>query len=349
MKKHFFAIIAFLLLQTTTFATEPVVKVTRIWNEAPHNAFTDLIRFKGKFYCVFRESAAHVPRKREEDGKIRVLVSENGKQWASLALLSEKGYDYRDPKLFVTSKGKLTVLIGASIYEDGKFVSQHNYVAFLDKAGKSFSVPVAVQIDKSVAAGNNWLWRVTWQGKAGYGVMYKILDNVGPRTARLFLMKTKDGIHYSLVAPLEVDGFPNESTVLVQPDKEMLIVVRRDSTSANSGKMGRSKPPYTHWEWADMGIRLGGPNMIRTKEDGLILGSRCFNEKKQPYTGILSVDASGSHAPLVSLPSGGDNSYPGMLVFGDTLWVSYYSSHEGKAGIYLAQIPMSEVHLSKTK
>ena len=66
MKKRFFVSIILLLLQGITFANGPVIKVTRIWNEAPHNAFTDLIRFKGKFYCVFRESAAHVPKKREE-------------------------------------------------------------------------------------------------------------------------------------------------------------------------------------------------------------------------------------------------------------------------------------------
>ena len=44
----------------------------------------------------------------------------------------------------------------------------------------------------------------------------------------------------------------------------------------------------------------------------------------------------------MTLPSGGDTSYPGLLVVGDKLWVSYYSTHETpKASIYLAKIPIS--------
>jgi len=40
---------------------------------------------------------------------------------------------------------------------------------------------------------------------------------------------------------------------------------------------------------------------------------------------------------LLRLPSGGDTSYPGLVWHGGLLWVSYYSSHEGRASIYLAR------------
>ncbi len=42
----------------------------------------------------------------------------------------------------------------------------------------------------------------------------------------------------------------------------------------------------------------------------------------------------------MTLPSGGDNSYPGFVVDAGkrTAYVSYYSSHEGKAAIYLATL-----------
>jgi hypothetical protein len=40
------------------------------------------------------------------------------------------------------------------------------------------------------------------------------------------------------------------------------------------------------------------------------------------------------------LPSGGDNSYPGFVIdrAQRLVYVSYYSSHEGKAAIYLATL-----------
>jgi len=42
------------------------------------------------------------------------------------------------------------------------------------------------------------------------------------------------------------------------------------------------------------------------------------------------------------LPSGGDTSYPSLMVEGDQLWVSYYSSHQTpKASVYLAKIPLT--------
>ncbi len=42
--------------------------------------------------------------------------------------------------------------------------------------------------------------------------------------------------------------------------------------------------------------------------------------------------------PMLTLPSGGDTSYPGLVWHDGQLWVSYYSSHEGKTSIYLATV-----------
>ena len=41
---------------------------------------------------------------------------------------------------------------------------------------------------------------------------------------------------------------------------------------------------------------------------------------------------------MLTFPSGGDTSYPGLVWHDGRLWMSYYSSHEGKSAIYLAQI-----------
>ena len=44
---------------------------------------------------------------------------------------------------------------------------------------------------------------------------------------------------------------------------------------------------------------------------------------------------------LLQLPSGGDCSYPGMVWHDGLLWLSYYSSHEGRTGVYLAKVRLS--------
>ena len=50
--------------------------VRMIWDKAPHNAFTDLMRFKGQWYCAFREGKGHVC----DEGKLRVIRSTDGRE-----------------------------------------------------------------------------------------------------------------------------------------------------------------------------------------------------------------------------------------------------------------------------
>ena len=52
-------------------AAARVLEVRKIWDRAPHNAFTDLIRFEERWFCVFREGKAHV----SPDGALRVITS----------------------------------------------------------------------------------------------------------------------------------------------------------------------------------------------------------------------------------------------------------------------------------
>ena len=47
-------------------------------------------------------------------------------------------------------------------------------------------------------------------------------------------------------------------------------------------------------------------------------------------------------AEFLTLPSGGDTSYPGLVWHDGLLWVSYYSSHEGKTSIYLAKVKLRQ-------
>ena len=46
----------------------------------------------------------------------------------------------------------------------------------------------------------------------------------------------------------------------------------------------------------------------------------------------------GKLTEALKLPSGGDTSYAGLVWHDGLLWISYYSSHEGKTNIYLAKV-----------
>jgi len=335
MKKFRFfapAFILFLMASTLTARVQdlPEVVVTRkIWSNDSHNAFTSLIWFRGSFYCAFREGENHVYGR---DGVARIISSRDGIDWETVAVINKAGYDLRDPKLSVTPDGRIMVIMGGSVYRERELLSQLTHVSFSDRRGKNFSEPVPVVMPDEMRTDHDWLWRVTWHRRTGYGVVYQSREE---RT--ISLVKTDDGINYELVTKLEVDGSPNESTVRVMPDKEMIIVVRREEGN-REGMWGRSKAPYAGWEWRSLGMRLGGPDFIALKGDHLVLGTRVYGEKGN-VTALFAGDRSGNFRKVLTLPSGGDNSYPGFVFRKNKLYVSYYSSHEGKTSIYFAEIP----------
>src|SRR5262245_53249939 len=89
-----------------------LVSVAKIWDRVPHSAFTDLVRWRGKWFCVFREAEGHVGG----DGKLRVLESADGKDWQSAALVEEAGIDLRDPHLSITPDDRMMLVAGGSVY-----------------------------------------------------------------------------------------------------------------------------------------------------------------------------------------------------------------------------------------
>src|SRR2546421_8121629 len=90
--------------------TAELVSVKKIWDQAPHCAFTDLAYWRGHFVCAFREGRAHVAT----DGKIRVLSSPDGESWSPTALLALDGFDLRDAGLSITPDNRLMLIGGAA-------------------------------------------------------------------------------------------------------------------------------------------------------------------------------------------------------------------------------------------
>jgi len=324
-----------------------VFRVWKIWDQAEHNAFTDIVKYEGKYYCTFREGGGHVPWPGGIDGKIRILVSKDGEKWKSAALLEKYDFDLRDSKLSIDPQGRLMVLMGGSNYnnETRELLCRLTHVSFYDKKSNSFSAPVPTRIDPQIKSDYDWLWRVTWHKGVGYGVLYRKKDS---KKSELFLLKTVNGIDYDLITPFALKDVAGESTITFDKDDNMIIIVRVDS-GKRIGLIARRRYPYTDWNWKETGFRLGGPDIIPYKDDFYIIGTRSFNFLNQAKTSIYLYKEGKEYQNIVELPSGGDNSYPGLLLEGNELWVSYYSSHEGKTSIYMAKFPLSYIEYFKSK
>lgn len=308
--------------------TAELVSVEKIWDKAPHNAFTDLTRFQNLFYCCFREADSAT----KGDGTIRLLVSSSGKTWVEQVTLSEPGTDLRDPKLIITPDDKRLYLLCEGVSPtQGR---QPRYATSMD--GK-----VWTPLQKLLAKGD-WLWRVAVNpaDKRFYGASFNIHPSSGgPAPEKEWSLKTyasTDGSVWQLSSIMQVPGQPGETTIRFLKDGTALALVSRQGAD-RKGVIGTAKAPYRDWTFAATGLPLGGPNFIELPDGKLIAASRGFGKTPGPHTVLFALTPT-SMTPILELPSGGDCSFPGLYWHDDILHVTYYSSHEGKAAIYYAQV-----------
>ena len=303
-------------------ADPTLLSVRKIWDAAPHNAFTDLVRFRGEWFCVFREGKAHV----SPDGALRVLTSRDGESWSSAALLTSTNADLRDAKITVTPDGQFMLSGAGALHQPA--AAKHRSLAWFSKDGRTWTEPVVI------GEPNQWLWRTTWHRDTAYSIGY---DTAGEQFIRLYT--SKDGHDFRpLVARLFDEGHPNETSIVFQPDDTALCLLRRDG-NPGTGKLGLAKPPYTNWVWKDLGAKIGGPHLLRLPDGRLLSAVRLYDGTVR--TSLAWVDSgTGKLTECLKLPSGGDTSYAGLVLHEEIVWVSYYSSHEGKTSIYLARVKL---------
>ena len=295
-----------------------LLSVHKIWDQGVHNAFTDLVRFAGRWWCTFREAADHGP----SIGAVRVICSDDSESWAGTALLEEEGVDLRDPKLSATPDGRLMLVAGGSIYAGTEYGTRSPRIAF-SADGYSWTKP------QKVLAEDHWLWRATWHDGTAYSVS-KLGEGSNPRRGMLYA--SGDGLDWRWITEFILPDniwTASETTLRVMPDGEMVALTRPDW-------IGTSPPPYTDWQWTRIAQGMGGPNFIRCS-DGTLWASARGRYKDEPGT-VLARMTRTTYEPVMLLPSGGDCSYPGMVEHEGLLWMSYYSSHQGKTSIYLARI-----------
>lgn len=308
-------------------------RVTKIWDQAPHNAFTGLTHFQGGWFCTFREGLDHL----STDGHIRVIASTDSKQWSSVALFASPDPelpDLRDPKIMITPDLRLLVT-GAATSRDEK-AGRKNY-AWFSKEGSAWSEPQLMSDDKV------WIWSLTHSGQAFYGAGY----GPGAENSEVTLYSGQDVLLLKRLTVLHSDAqFPNETALLMEGDKGLALVrrelgpgetvtppSRRDATAL----LAKSEAPFTAWATHDLGIFVGGPALIRLPNGKVVVGGRKNTNKS--YMALWELDEENeSLTEILILPSGNDCSYPGLVWHDDRLWVSYYSGHEGKPSIYLAEL-----------
>lgn len=319
-------------------------KVEKIWDESksglPYNAFTDLIRFQGNWYCTFREAEVH---KNHDSGRCRVIRSSDGKVWESSGLFEWDGGDVRELKFSITAEGRL--MGNTSVFFISRQPYQRQSVTWLSSDGNTWSDVYACS-----SGINTWRWAVTWNKGIGYSIGYSGKDGSGT------LYTTRDGKTWEVLAEnIFPGGYGNEASIVFGEDNKAFCLLRDGGViptagTKRTGHLGTALPPYTEWTWTDLGKTIGGPKMIRLKDGRFLAGVRLHGK-----TILVWIDPEkGIMKEFLVLPSGGQGgtSYPGIVEHDGMIWISYYSGHEypittartydsSPCAIYLAKIKLT--------
>ena len=213
------------------------MEVLKVWDNGMYCAFPSLLKYRDRYYCAFREGVSHV----DDEGYIRILCSENGKDWVSKEVIRIKASDLRDPCLSIMPNGKMLLLCGLRSKVENERYKVRTYSSIFDDENDLFEElkPVNLKITSNHNYDCEWLWKLTWYEGRGYGFAYY---NDGDNDCKISLFETEDGINYSKITDVSIDGNLTESRVQFTANGDMTALVRQDGV-VNNGIIGYSTFP----------------------------------------------------------------------------------------------------------
>ncbi len=315
--------------------------IRRVFHNGEHNAFTDLAYFQNQYYLTFRSCPdGHMVH---PTSSIIILKSDDLQSWKKIHSFRVMNRDTRDPH-FLVFKQKLFVFTGTwlsgstTLPRDQYNLNTHlGYAAWTDD-GLNWESPVMLD-----GTYGHYIWRAnTHAGKAYLCGRRKHNFVDTPRSHRedieSLMLESDDGLIWKKCAVFQPTG-GDETAFQFDREGNVLAIGRSGKASA---QLLSASPPYQEWTRRDLDRYIGGPLLTRWGER-LVVGGR-QSTSNGPRTTLYWLLGDTLHE-FITLPSAGDNSYPGFLQLSPSHGVlSWYSSHEKDedgqpiTAIYLADL-----------
>ncbi|MDP6015921.1 MAG: hypothetical protein QGI32_07480 [Candidatus Latescibacteria bacterium] len=332
-------------------AVHPVV------DDGEHNAFTDLARFRGRYYLCFRSCPeGHMLF---TTSRIRVLVSDDGiTGWTQVCEFGVPHRDVRDPHLLVFN-GKLFVYSGTwLVAEDDRPRDCNDHLGFgaWTEDGDSWHGPRMLE-----GTYGHYVWHAAAHGGTAYlcgrrrrGFAPLPADGEDRRLLEGAMLASDDGLTWR-TAGLFTEDYGNETAFHFDEQGTVWALAR--GAEGVPARICRAAAPYTDWERVNLDQDVGGPLLVQWGGGRWLVGGRRMTDPENPRTVLWFAAPSGDSQTgaaawtlheAAELPSGGDNSYPGFVALDDERGLlSFYSSHEGSGRsvapchVYIAEISIS--------
>ena len=303
--------------------------VRETWNAVAdgwHNSNTDMTFFDGWFYLCHQTSPYHLGSSRS---RLLLWRSRDGRAWEKVTeFKNETGREYRDPK-FAVIRDRLFLYFLPNLTIRAVPVGTV-YTSSTD--GVTWS-----PIEPIEAAG--WLF---WRPKTRDGVTWYVTAYWHDH-GRSILLKSQDGANWTQVSQVYEGEGNDETDFEFLPDGRMLATARLEGhadtewgDATASTLIAVAPPPYEQWTYAKSRVtRFDGPCLF--PYNGRIYGIARYqatHAKKyvelggmysRKRTSLFLVEEQALHY-LTDLPSAGDTSYAGIVMQGDDLYASYYTS-----------------------
>ena len=323
--------------------------IRKVYGDGQHNAFTDMVRWGGSIYICFRHGTGHISM----DGVIKVLYSTDLQNWKECGCLTTLGDD-RDPH-FTATEDELRVYFGTADIrhnaDKGKperGIIKSHFCTTLD--GKHWTEPQAVYKEGC------WLWRVEKFGEMYYSAGYETIFPGVTSEYQLKFLQSSDGLNWLMLSLISDQRHPDEAAMFCRKDGHILAITRMEDEKQEAF-LFESDPPYRRWVGTCLEAVIHSPAIVQVGEELIVAGrSRYVLEPREKNRLIYAYHTSlwrleeQTVTELITVPSEGDNAYPGLVADGeDAVLISWYSMHDQQAepnwnkdtaSIYLARITL---------
>lgn len=322
-----FTVAAYWYLRPNEARVDPALEA-EVWpvvQDGMHNSNTDLIYWRDSFFLVHARSRYHMGN---AGTQLVVLRSPDGRGWLEVAQLGVEGEDIRDPKFAVIDERLALYALKNTSFEP----EPYGTVVATSQDGMLWSAFDEVQPQ-------GWLlWRPkTLDGELWYAPAY------WHEHGKSVLLASTDGRNWTIVSTIHEGDRNDETAVEFLLDGRMLVTARLEGDRAwHQGSadaatlLAVAKPPYSKWiKTVSPVTRLDGPALFTYNGQVYAVG-RYDPEGRDQWYGMSSLLGRKRTALyqvredeliyLSDLPSGGDTSYPGVVLRDGELYISYYTN-----------------------
>ncbi len=281
----------------------------------PHNAFTDMLYWKGDFYLSFRTGPVHGTN---NDSKIVVLKSNDARDWKTVEEFSIDGFDIRDPKLALINENLFVYVVKRALKEEGEEITTSQYSVSED--GNDWSKL------KDIEPEGKRFWRAkTRDNNTWYCPIFEQGD--------VKLYNSINGVDWDDICSIYEGAGADESDFEILPDGRMIVSMR---IQGGGTRIYVADHPYNDWNYEEWQYnRLDGPCLFSINDKIFAVGrnqpevDNIFQQvgsatcRKRTSLFMIEEDRI---IHLSDLPSSGDTSYPAVVIKGDHIYISYYTS-----------------------